>query len=649
MLRAPCGSRRRGGYGDRPKTAAPIPEASRARVERPARAAPVRRDAEVALRSRRGNACEPARPRSFASGSCPARRDPRAAARHALHRGGAREHRRASAFGQAVSPAFLFATLLWHEVLQQWNTAGRAASSRCPRCSGGHGSRARGAGRAHLDPAQVRGEHQGDLGAAVALRATRGTATVPPPRARAVPGRVRLPRAARGVRRGRRRWSTGGHGSRTRRRRSARRCCVPTKRRASRAARAVAAREAPRGRRRDRAPSNDPSSPMRACVGLGSNLSHPRRQLRKWPRRFRTVAEDAARGAVAQLRDRAGRRVRRAADYVNAVAVPETGLAPRALLDRMNAIERRYRRKAWHPQRGTDARPRFATIRPPPHGGCATRAAAPAHARARVRPRPGSRTSRLAVTIPGRGSPAGDCATCAVSAHRARQTPIPDPWTSRGLPLHRRGRPDRRGQDEPRAAAGRPIDADLLLEQPEDNPFLPRFYDDMARFALPTQLTFLFPRGPAARPYAQVDMFRVTDGVRFPCSTKDPLVRAAQPLRRRVRALRQGVPASEAADAGPRPRHLPASSGGYAALAACACARRELRSSRSLDEYLFAASPTPTRATSTSTTRRRSSSSIASASTSSTTPRTCGCSSRAYRNMRARREFFNPRTIVRQQ
>ncbi|MDH5288193.1 MAG: deoxynucleoside kinase, partial [Betaproteobacteria bacterium] len=36
--------------------------------------------------------------------------------------------------------------------------------------------------------------------------------------------------------------------------------------------------------------------------------------------------------------------------------------------------------------------------------------------------------------------------------------------------------------------------ADVLLELPEDNPFLARFYADMARYALPAQLTFLFQR-----------------------------------------------------------------------------------------------------------------------------------------------------------
>lgn len=49
---------------------------------------------------------------------------------------------------------------------------------------------------------------------------------------------------------------------------------------------------------------------------------------------------------------------------------------------------------------------------------------------------------------------------------------------------------------------------DALLERPEDNPFLARFYDDMARFALPTQLTFLFQRADQLRGVGQLDMFR---------------------------------------------------------------------------------------------------------------------------------------------
>lgn len=52
------------------------------------------------------------------------------------------------------------------------------------------------------------------------------------------------------------------------------------------------------------------------------------------------------------------------------------------------------------------------------------------------------------------------------------------------------------------------LDAEMLLEQPEDNPFLHRFYDDMPRFALPTQLTFLFQRVDQLRRLAQLDLFR---------------------------------------------------------------------------------------------------------------------------------------------
>jgi deoxyguanosine kinase len=48
---------------------------------------------------------------------------------------------------------------------------------------------------------------------------------------------------------------------------------------------------------------------------------------------------------------------------------------------------------------------------------------------------------------------------------------------------------------------------DLLLEQPEENPFLARFYHDMARYALPTQLFFLFQRARLVEPLAQPDMF----------------------------------------------------------------------------------------------------------------------------------------------
>jgi len=51
------------------------------------------------------------------------------------------------------------------------------------------------------------------------------------------------------------------------------------------------------------------------------------------------------------------------------------------------------------------------------------------------------------------------------------------------------------------------LGADTLLEAPDENPFLPRFYEDMRRFALPTQLNFLFQRVDQLRGLAQLDMF----------------------------------------------------------------------------------------------------------------------------------------------
>ena len=51
------------------------------------------------------------------------------------------------------------------------------------------------------------------------------------------------------------------------------------------------------------------------------------------------------------------------------------------------------------------------------------------------------------------------------------------------------------------------LSADLVLELPEENPFLGRFYEDMARYALPTQLFFLFQRARLLEPLAQPDMY----------------------------------------------------------------------------------------------------------------------------------------------
>lgn len=49
--------------------------------------------------------------------------------------------------------------------------------------------------------------------------------------------------------------------------------------------------------------------------------------------------------------------------------------------------------------------------------------------------------------------------------------------------------------------------AAALLEDPDANPFLPRFYQDRARYALPTQLYFLFQRAAQVRALSQPDLF----------------------------------------------------------------------------------------------------------------------------------------------
>lgn len=51
------------------------------------------------------------------------------------------------------------------------------------------------------------------------------------------------------------------------------------------------------------------------------------------------------------------------------------------------------------------------------------------------------------------------------------------------------------------------LDAKLVLENAEDNPFLERFYNNPERHALPTQLFFLFQRTEQLRDLKQPDLF----------------------------------------------------------------------------------------------------------------------------------------------
>ncbi|MGH8183069.1 MAG: 2-amino-4-hydroxy-6-hydroxymethyldihydropteridine diphosphokinase [Rhodanobacteraceae bacterium] len=88
--------------------------------------------------------------------------------------------------------------------------------------------------------------------------------------------------------------------------------------------------------------------PVVACVALGSNLDDPRRQVE---RGFDALA--ALPDTVLRARSRLYRTppwgVLEQPDFVNAVAQIETGLAPRALLDALLAIEARAGRVRGQP------------------------------------------------------------------------------------------------------------------------------------------------------------------------------------------------------------------------------------------------------------------------------------------------------------
>jgi deoxyadenosine/deoxycytidine kinase len=64
--------------------------------------------------------------------------------------------------------------------------------------------------------------------------------------------------------------------------------------------------------------------------------------------------------------------------------------------------------------------------------------------------------------------------------------------------------------------------ADLLLEDPENNPFLARFYQEPRRWALATQLFFLFQRVNQLSGLKQLDLFERTTVADF-LFDKDPM------------------------------------------------------------------------------------------------------------------------------
>jgi deoxyadenosine/deoxycytidine kinase len=66
------------------------------------------------------------------------------------------------------------------------------------------------------------------------------------------------------------------------------------------------------------------------------------------------------------------------------------------------------------------------------------------------------------------------------------------------------------------------LGAKLVLENPDAIPFLPKFYQDMQRYALPTQLSFLFQRVDQVASLQQIDLFAGQTVADF-LFDKDPL------------------------------------------------------------------------------------------------------------------------------
>jgi poly(A) polymerase len=88
--------------------------------------------------------------------------------------------------GKSLSPGYLFATLLWHEVLAAWEARKARGEVPIPALVRSDGRGAQRAGRKARHHAPHRRRHQGHLGAAAALRKARRQVPVPPDRVAAL-------------------------------------------------------------------------------------------------------------------------------------------------------------------------------------------------------------------------------------------------------------------------------------------------------------------------------------------------------------------------------------------------------------------------------------------------------------------------------
>ena len=85
--------------------------------------------------------------------------------------------------------------------------------------------------------------------------------------------------------------------------------------------------------------------PTVAFIGLGSNLSHPRRQIARAMRALARLPQSRVVAISPNYLSAPMGTSEAQPDYVNAVVAVRTTLAPRALLRRLQAIERRQHRR----------------------------------------------------------------------------------------------------------------------------------------------------------------------------------------------------------------------------------------------------------------------------------------------------------------